>query len=438
MLNKKVHIVIFLFIWVVQGVLSQESTLFPTTYFDDKDQNSAVLTAKYGELGYRFSKDVIYSQNDYRNQKNLDTAFYFMNRAIQAIDTTHTWAKDSLTRDSTKIGLLYMRRSKLHFRRSRMYLSYAYKTRRYNASQDYTRYAMYEAGKGISDAYTGSIYFSDRKDSTSTKDSTLTPKDSLALADGLSNATSLECDCEEELERLREELKKKAAANTAVPSNTLGISSTSEPVDDIIPRESLEARLARNDEAREYESNLEQNQNKIDSLKNLLANAQTEEERAAIQKLLDKELAQQNSLDKEYEKTENELEKVRDQLDALMNNGNDKKEPIFAFDKKGFYNENKPIPIDEPVPDGLFYSVQLGVYSRQAIPGWFKGLYPIAGETASNSKYRYRTGIFYTYSQVQKIKNQIRDFGLKDAFVVAYNNGKMISVAEAIRLEKLK
>ena len=93
------------------------------------------------------------------------------------------------------------------------------------------------------------------------------------------------------------------------------------------------------------------------------------------------------------------------------------------------------IPMDEPLPSGLIYRIQLGVYSNPVKAENFKGLNPLAGHTISSNKFSYATGIFYSYDQALKAKDDIQKIGIKDAFIVAYQDGEHISVAKAIRME---
>ena len=52
-------------------------------------------------------------------------------------------------------------------------------------------------------------------------------------------------------------------------------------------------------------------------------------------------------------------------------------------------------------------------------------------EIAPNGNLRYNTGIYNNVARAVEAKNMIVDVGIKDAFVIAYNNGKRISLQEA-------
>ncbi|MBL7921896.1 MAG: PD40 domain-containing protein [Bacteroidia bacterium] len=98
------------------------------------------------------------------------------------------------------------------------------------------------------------------------------------------------------------------------------------------------------------------------------------------------------------------------------------------------YNAAKPIPIDAKMQDGLVFRVQIGAFKNQLANDAFKGLSPLNGETVGNGYIRYTAGNFVKFENASAVKNDLRNLGYNDAFVVAYFNGKRITVAEAIAL----
>ncbi len=100
------------------------------------------------------------------------------------------------------------------------------------------------------------------------------------------------------------------------------------------------------------------------------------------------------------------------------------------------YSNSKPIPIDEKIPDGLVFRVQVGAF-KQALPNnAFKGLTPVNGQTTGNGYTRYTVGNFSKYENAGGVKNDLRNLGYNDAFVVAYFNGKKITLSEAADILK--
>lgn len=95
------------------------------------------------------------------------------------------------------------------------------------------------------------------------------------------------------------------------------------------------------------------------------------------------------------------------------------------------YSANNPIPIDEKMPEGLIFKVQVGAFKNPLPNDQFKGLAPVVGQTTPNGYIRYMAGNFEKYESANAVKNDLRRLGYKDAFVVAYLNGKRITLSEA-------
>ena len=101
------------------------------------------------------------------------------------------------------------------------------------------------------------------------------------------------------------------------------------------------------------------------------------------------------------------------------------------------YSTNKPIPIDEKIPDGLVFKVQIGAFKTPLPNNTFKGLSPIIGQTTPSGYIRYMAGNFEQYNSANAVKNDLRNLGYNDAFVVAYYNGVRIPLNEAAEKAKL-
>jgi myosin heavy subunit len=84
--------------------------------------------------------------------------------------------------------------------------------------------------------------------------------------------------------------------------------------------------------------------------------------------------------------------------------------------------------------NGLFYTVQVGVYTQQVPPSRLYNISPLNSEKLENGNYRYSSGIYNSVGEANNAKNNIVNVGITDAFVTAYYQGKRISVAEANKL----
>lgn len=92
-----------------------------------------------------------------------------------------------------------------------------------------------------------------------------------------------------------------------------------------------------------------------------------------------------------------------------------------------------PIAMDAEMPQGIVFKVQIGAF-RNAIPEeTFSDMTPVMGESVGNGLVRYTAGLFTTFDQAAGAKDQVRDRGYRDAFVVAYRDGKRIPLGEAMR-----
>jgi len=85
---------------------------------------------------------------------------------------------------------------------------------------------------------------------------------------------------------------------------------------------------------------------------------------------------------------------------------------------------------------GLFYTVQIGVYSKPVPASTLKNLSPLNSELTSTNKIRYTTGVFTSLVGAVAKRDQAKSLGIDDAFITAYYNGERITLSEADRLIK--
>ncbi|MCB0760477.1 MAG: hypothetical protein KDC12_03065 [Flavobacteriales bacterium] len=104
---------------------------------------------------------------------------------------------------------------------------------------------------------------------------------------------------------------------------------------------------------------------------------------------------------------------------------------VFGRMSESVYSASNPIPIDIELPSGIVYKVQVGAF-RNAIPqDHFEEFAPIMGETVSTGITRYTVGLFTQFTSADMAKAEIRGLGYRDAFVVAFRDGKRIPLYEA-------
>jgi len=80
---------------------------------------------------------------------------------------------------------------------------------------------------------------------------------------------------------------------------------------------------------------------------------------------------------------------------------------------------------------GLFFTVQVGVYSKPVALDKLFNITPLNSELTETGKIRYTTGLFLDTEQARVRKDGTVQLGVKDAFVTAYLNGKRIPMREA-------
>ncbi|MDB4534476.1 SPOR domain-containing protein, partial [Vicingaceae bacterium] len=80
--------------------------------------------------------------------------------------------------------------------------------------------------------------------------------------------------------------------------------------------------------------------------------------------------------------------------------------------------------------EGAFYTIQVGVYSKQVTAGQLNNVTPINSERTASGLIRYTSGVYKTLDDANTAKDRIRGLGIIDAFVVAYKGGQKVAVSE--------
>jgi len=99
----------------------------------------------------------------------------------------------------------------------------------------------------------------------------------------------------------------------------------------------------------------------------------------------------------------------------------------FSVYPVSVYTNSNPIPVNPELPSGIIFKVQVGAFKSKVREDAFNGLSPLAAEKIQGSAYtRYLVGQFKTYEGVKLALSEVKTMGYKDAFVVAYRDGKRI------------
>jgi hypothetical protein len=154
-------------------------------------------------------------------------------------------------------------------------------------------------------------------------------------------------------------------------------------------------------------------------------------------------------LKKVVEKVENENQEISTEMRILASN---RKEPLIKIEvikdeiissggfqitstNKETNTDNKPIPMNVKTPSGLVYRVQIGAFRKPIPTNVYSQFTPVSGEQQSNGLTVYMAGYFNNSSNAINARKQIQTLGYSDAFIVAYCNGKKLTLGEARQLE---
>jgi hypothetical protein len=86
---------------------------------------------------------------------------------------------------------------------------------------------------------------------------------------------------------------------------------------------------------------------------------------------------------------------------------------------------------DNTIPQGIVYQIQMFSSSEKAKIKSLKGLSPVFEQKTVSGRYVYRVGLFSTYNDVLSNLNAVKKVGFRTAFIVAYIDGKEVSVSKA-------
>ena len=112
--------------------------------------------------------------------------------------------------------------------------------------------------------------------------------------------------------------------------------------------------------------------------------------------------------------------------------------PEVKFDYSFKVLEQAQFAEDQTIPKGIVYQIQMFATKRKASMKSLKGLSPVYEAPGANGHIVYRVGLFRTYSDVLANLNTVKKLGFRSAFIVAFVDGKSVTVAKARAKEKEK
>ncbi len=109
---------------------------------------------------------------------------------------------------------------------------------------------------------------------------------------------------------------------------------------------------------------------------------------------------------------------------------------LYQRQTTSVYSDTNPIPIGLPLPEGSFYTIQVGAFRLPVANNTFNQFAPVYAERQTNGFIRYSTGFFTSYTEAIQARNDIRQMGYADAFIVAYKNRERVRYSELMTAEE--
>ena len=182
--------------------------------------------------------------------------------------------------------------------------------------------------------------------------------------------------------------------------------------------------LLREDLKRKMESNREQ----LKEYNAMLKNNIDKEKKADISASIKEIKEQKTELLNKTKDTKIKLKRIQKRLNENRKKITETGESVFT--KSAYTDTPHSVTNNPTIPSAIVYKIQIGVYKNPISTDIFKGLSPVCSEAFSGG-IKYFAGAFTVYKDAQNAKEYIRSMGLTDAFVVAYFNGKRVSVEDA-------
>jgi hypothetical protein len=133
---------------------------------------------------------------------------------------------------------------------------------------------------------------------------------------------------------------------------------------------------------------------------------------------------------------------TRDQIqplktDSIVFKEEVKENPSFQVLENTPYSKENPFQSHDPLPLGVVYKIQLAAFSNPVKFEFFKGMVPISAELLTGGRVtKYYAGLFSNQDDADKALPIVRSLGFKDAFIVAWHNGRTVTLTRAKSLEQ--
>lgn len=85
-----------------------------------------------------------------------------------------------------------------------------------------------------------------------------------------------------------------------------------------------------------------------------------------------------------------------------------------------------------PIQKGVVFKVQIGAFKTVDITKYFNRNKNFSGEVDEDGTMKYTLGVFPDYWEADAFKKYLRAMGVKDAWIVAYKNGKRANIKDVL------
>ena len=113
-------------------------------------------------------------------------------------------------------------------------------------------------------------------------------------------------------------------------------------------------------------------------------------------------------------------------------------EPEFDYSFKILGRDKGQFVEDNTLPSGIVYQIQFMVLSTRATVRDIRGMSPVFVTRMPSGKYLHTVGLFGTYQEALSNLNRVKKNGFPEAFIIAFDNGRSISVKTARNMEGKK
>lgn len=151
--------------------------------------------------------------------------------------------------------------------------------------------------------------------------------------------------------------------------------------------------------------------------------------------LADKNAQLQAELEKCGQKCKDQLRTLQNRIDSLMTEYKRLQTAYESVKNVQVKTETGSGAKPSTAITGLYFSVQVGAYAKFNMNKYLSQTDEnFTGESAENLN-KYMMGRFRDYNLAEAFRDDIKKLGIRDAWVVAYNDGVRIDVKEALKLQ---